>query len=126
LIFLGDICIGNDRDVHDFYVKDLPCKKILVRGNHDVKSYSWYIDHGWDLVVEQLKIKLFGKTILFSHIPEGLAHIGWDVCIHGHFHNMMHRPECFIRHNKSYLLYSPELENYKLCELSKFLKRLKV
>jgi len=37
LIHLGDVCIGNDLEVHE-RLRLLPFIKILVKGNHDKKS----------------------------------------------------------------------------------------
>ena len=89
LIFLGDICIGGDMEVHEKYIVPLNCTKILVRGNHDRKSNSWYLQHGWDFVARQITDRIYGKTIIFSHMPVEIG--GCDLNIHGHFHNTDHR-----------------------------------
>lgn len=84
LVHLGDICIGDDLNVHN-KLKLLSYKKILVKGNHDQsKSNHWYLSHGWDFVCEQFQDTYFGKKILFSHIPK--KDTGFDYNIHGHFH----------------------------------------
>lgn len=86
LIHLGDICIGNDEKVHQG-IDALECKKILVRGNHDNKSYNWYYEHGWDFVCQETVVKSMGKLILLRHIPIGVEHKGeLDFHIHGHLH----------------------------------------
>lgn len=90
LVHLGDVCFGSDELWHNRYVLPLPCKKWLVRGNHDKKSNSWYLSHGWDFVCEQFSDTLFGKKILFSHIPQKLSD-GFDFNIHGHLHNNLER-----------------------------------
>lgn len=69
LIYLGDICIGMDTTIHERYIKPLKCKKVLVKGNHDGKSNSRYMDNGWDFVCDSLTLKQFGKEILLIHIP---------------------------------------------------------
>lgn len=89
LIHLGDICIGKDEYWHTV-LAELPFKKWLIRGNHDGKSLSWYLSHGWDYVGDEIKLKLFGKKILLSHTPLPLPD-GFDINIHGHFHNTLHR-----------------------------------
>lgn len=89
LIHLGDICIGNDVFIHDC-IKDLPYKKILVRGNHDRKSNNWYLEHCWDFVCDKFQDTYFGKKIMFSHVP-AIDDGGFDINIHGHFHNTLHR-----------------------------------
>jgi len=68
LIHLGDVCIGNDAEVHTFF-QSLKCKKILIRGNHDNKSVAWYLEHGWDFVNDGFWIEFMGRMILLSHRP---------------------------------------------------------
>lgn len=89
LIHLGDICIGNDTLWHARFNESLPnIRKILIRGNHDKRSNSWYMRHGWDFVCERFDDTLFGEHITFSHIPvAGIEN--WN--IHGHFHNNLPR-----------------------------------
>lgn len=89
LIHLGDVCIGKDLEVHE-RIKKLPYKKILVKGNHDRKSDSWYLSNGWDFVCDKFSANYFGKNILFSHTPTKNSE-WWDMNIHGHFHNNLHR-----------------------------------
>jgi len=89
LIHLGDICIGNDAEWHKRLDTNVSCRKWLVKGNHDSKSASWYMGHGWDMVCRQLWIKRFDKKICFTHVP--IADSGYDLNIHGHFHNSDHR-----------------------------------
>jgi len=88
LIHLGDICWGNEVKVHEA-ITLLPCRKILVKGNHDKKTDSWYMNHGWDFVCEKFQIKRGSILILFSHEPK--AWDGYfDLNIHGHLHNSQH------------------------------------
>jgi calcineurin-like phosphoesterase family protein len=101
LIHLGDICIGKDEEMHELYIEPLKCKKWLIKGNHDHKSDSWYLSHGWDWVGFKFQNKYFGKNIMFSHAPvlyteEQSALFGsesFDINIHGHFHNKLSRLE---------------------------------
>lgn len=95
LIHLGDICIGDDsRWVRRFLAATKPHfkKVVLVRGNHDGKSYNWYIDQGFDHVCEYMRMRLFGKELLFSHMPilaeetETTLYHKVDMNIHGHLH----------------------------------------
>lgn len=122
LIHLGDICIGGDEKVHKF-ISNLSCRKVLVKGNHDRKSNSWYLEHGWDFVCDRFDIELFGKKIAFTHMP-----IAWDgyydLNIHGHFHNSDHRrhePELQTIKNGYQKLYAPEYYGYKPASLDKFI-----
>lgn len=84
-ICLGDIVIGDDLKVHEEIIMPLKCKKILIKGNHDTKSYTWYLEHGWDMVMESMILNIYGKTILFTHKPR--KPVNCDINIHGHLHN---------------------------------------
>ena len=122
LIHLGDVCIGNDAAVHGMLM-GYKFKKFLVKGNHDRKSNTWYLQHGWDFVCEEFKDTLFGKNILFSHMPRVWDGV-YDVNIHGHFHNSDHRrqePDLFKIHNGYQKLYAPEYLDYKPIKLIDFL-----
>ena len=123
LIHLGDVCIGRDSVMHAQYIEPLPCKKILVRGNHDSKSNNWYQSHGWDFVCDYFSITRSGKAILFSHTPR--AWDGYfDVNIHGHFHNANHR-RYEDEHKKvlgaGHKLLALEYIDYQLVNLDSFL-----
>ena len=94
LLHLGDFAIGDDEYYHEQFMlasKNFK-KKILVRGNHDNKSYSWYYSHGWDFVCETMRLRVFGKEILFSHMPiiaenvETPPYLKVDMNLHGHLH----------------------------------------
>lgn len=99
LIHLGDFCVSGDAYWHDEFMKRVAGKKWLVRGNHDNKSNSWYLAHGWDFVCAKFQSKLFGKNILFSHVPIREKSVlsslfiteTFGINIHGHFHNNLHR-----------------------------------
>jgi len=85
LIYLGDYCFGNDSLWHWKVTGNFKFKKIFVRGNHDPKSYSWYMDHGWDFSCDTLTLRIYGKMIIFSHRPIEVS--AGTVNIHGHIHN---------------------------------------
>lgn len=120
LIHLGDICFGNGAKWHEEMIKPLPCKKILIKGNHDNKSYNWYMEHGWDFVCENFVGKYFGKVVLFSHEPQT-----WDgkfeINLHGHLHNCEHRKAAKLTFNK---LISLENDGYRLQSLKKIISKL--
>jgi len=124
LIHLGDVCIGNDIMWHENLMDHVACKKWLVKGNHDRKSNSWYIGHGWDWVGYQFSDTYYGKKILFSHRPlPNWSNNGFDFNIHGHFHNSNHHikdPE-WIQSPKHKLL-AIENTNYCPVTLQHFIK----
>lgn len=121
LIHLGDICIGKDAERHEQYIQPIKCKKILCKGNHDQKSNSWYLSHGWDFVCDSFADVYFGKRIVFSHIPQ--RYMGqFDINIHGHFHNSDFR-EQELAHlvSRYHKLLAIENTNYKLVNLKDFI-----
>ena len=71
LIHLGDICIGNDEEVHHSIFESTAhlTSRILVRGNHDKKSLTWYLNHNWDLVVDGLELVFMGRYLHLTHRP---------------------------------------------------------
>ncbi len=90
LIHLGDVCIGNDENHHlDLLMRvhGRAKKCVLVKGNHDTKSDSWYYARGSDFVCKEFYNVYFGKKILFTHAPIPKEHLsGLDFNVHGHFH----------------------------------------
>lgn len=103
LIHLGDINIGKDEDMHRKYIMPLDCRTWLIKGNHDGKSTTWYLEHGWDFVAETILLKFNGKRILFSHKPQPAG--GYDLNIHGHLHAGEHRTEYDgLQHDKQKLV----------------------
>ena len=100
LFHLGDVCLGNDGDLHNTFITPIPCTKVLIRGNHDRKSDSWYIDHGWDVVLKSAVVRVGGHQVFLSHqplpeqylwIPQNESKLNYTFNIHGHFHNNDHR-----------------------------------
>jgi len=121
LIHLGDICIGHDSEWHLDLNGYIPAnvKRILVKGNHDRKSNTWYLTHGWDLVCDTFSL----NGILFSHEPLEKFY-GHSLNIHGHFHNKNHRLidgkyQWYGKFNKKF---SIEEHNYVPVKLDTFLK----
>tara|TARA_R110000744_G_C19367560_1_gene562053 strand:+ start:909 stop:1436 length:528 start_codon:yes stop_codon:yes gene_type:complete len=121
LIHLGDICMGDVKGVHEKIIQKIPCKKTLIKGNHDDKSYNWYMDNGWDFVCDRFDAKLYGYKIAFTHKP-----IPWDgefdVNVHGHLHDLPHRAD---KTNFINALVSLELHGYTPLKLDKFLDKWK-
>ena len=125
LIHLGDVSLGNDVEWHRLFT-DLPMKKWLILGNHDGKSMTWYLNHGWDFVGRSVMIYLYGLRILFSHRPypfppmktvtEDKPRSNFDINVHGHCHN---RPNLELETwQKPFIL---ENQDYKPVDLKEFL-----
>lgn len=91
LIHLGDVSWVEDARWHHELWENCPAEtRILVRGNHDRKrSDTWFMEHGWSVVVEALWISRYGLDIEFSHVPRDLSKmVPWPEYrnIHGHTH----------------------------------------
>lgn len=82
VIDLGDVIFHNPGQLDD-YIKPLPGRKILVRGNHDKNPTQWYAARGYDVVVDQF---IMGPVV-FNHRPMLKLPEGCELCVHGHLHN---------------------------------------
>lgn len=117
LIHLGDVCFYREEYWHECLL-DIKCKKWLVRGNHDKKTTTWYLSHGWDFVANEIVLAAFGENILFSHKP--IKEFPYDVNIHGHLHEGNHHPEFEL--TTKHILISME-HTYTPVNLRKLIKR---
>lgn len=149
LIHLGDVGIGK-HDAWEWMIRAWPCKKILIRGNHDRNhSCSWWMQHGFDFACDSMVL----RNVLLTHEPANaiIKADGWlpygslnaglpDGCtlnVHGHLHNIwdgFHRPER-IERDKEFLgidftkqlkhpwqrLFALEYTNYNCVEFNKFI-----
>ena len=94
LIFLGDLAHKDLDTIHDNKVKEfyklLKGKKILIKGNHDIKDDEFYHECGFDYILDSLT----WNDIYFCHYPsddeELLKHY---LSIHGHYHGHL----CFSK-----------------------------
>jgi calcineurin-like phosphoesterase family protein len=130
LICLGDLSIGREADVYEWFIKPLKCRKILVKGNHDRKSNTWYLNHGWDFVCYSFIDTYFGKRIVFSHYP--IPYKDCDYNFHGHLHNNVYKYDHLTDENKAFISdrhilincedngYRPLKLNYVIDEIEKF------
>lgn len=121
LVHLGDICIGADEVVHGLIKESVKCRKILVIGNHDSKSTSWYMSHGWDFACHALRMEYCGKVVMLSHKPQPWDGI-WDINIHGHLHNLGRVKEIKHEMRRWHRLYAPEAYNYVPVRLDKLIQ----
>ncbi len=87
VIHLGDVTWTDDT-----HMDELKGKKILVRGNHDGNTITWYMQHGFDFVCESFVLDYGGTNIIFSHKP--LIFHDHDINIHGHLHNLAKLKSC--------------------------------
>lgn len=87
-INLGDVAFGNEHRWHERLRQTTKAKMILVLGNHDKRTSSWYYNKGWDFVCVRFDLFIFGKRIAFSHAP-AIDDGSFDFNLHGHFHNCL-------------------------------------
>lgn len=135
LIHLGDICIGNDIEIHEnlFGSATTPgsasgLKTILVRGNHDKRGLNWYNTHGWDFVCDQIGIEFHGVDLLLSHRPMPPDTWRYRYNIHGHTHGNMHRAEEYNAwyDENFHIDISPEVVGYAPLRLDTLMKKYKI
>ena len=88
VIHLGDVGLGNEASLK-YIVPSLKGHKILIRGNHDSKSKSFYLDCGFEEVLNNKIENIEGLVVYFSHRPESRPGDGskYDIHIYGHVHS---------------------------------------
>lgn len=82
VIHLGDVAWPQGWE--EGIIKELPGRKILVRGNHDATSLPTLMTRGFDVAVDSMSMTLNGLDILFTHAP-AINH-QHDINVHGHLH----------------------------------------
>lgn len=125
LIHLGDFGIGEEKEwTSKFFAELPPCTKILVKGNHDNHSASWYMDRGWQFVCDGFHLDFMGEVLLFSHRPMHPDMWRFTHNIHGHTHGNNHRAEEYSEwYSKDYHVdMSPELVGYAPLRLDTIIK----
>jgi len=109
---LGDVIFAKAGTLGEI-LRSLPGRKILIRGNHDRESNSWYIRHGFDFVAHGV---LTGGVWL-THAPQATLPDGAIVNVHGHLHAGTHRSQTTADHCK---LLALEVDGYSPVELDEF------
>jgi calcineurin-like phosphoesterase family protein len=104
LIHLGDVSFYNDDQWHTAFNNCCAGKTILVLGNHDRKSLTWYYSHGWDFVCNEFKLDVYGESLIFSHKPICMR-TNSCINIHGHLHDDNHRVMTKTK-GRSFLVYN--------------------
>jgi len=70
--------------------KQLNGRKILVKGNHDTKSDSFYMDRCVDFVCNRFEWTIQGNRVIFIHHPDHIVvntpNHDYNYIVHGHTH----------------------------------------
>lgn len=82
LVHLGDVIFYKYPDLKEI-LDEVPCRKVLVMGNHDKKPKNWYMKNGFDFACDTFS----WSNVVFSHKPLMRFGDGIDYNIHGHWHN---------------------------------------
>ncbi len=100
---LGDIGASTFFQQEEDFFKDLKGNKILVQGNHDKMTDTRYRNLGFDLIVQEVKLRIGkNKFIKIAHCPYKGSEKGYDYeekelprpveeediwLVHGHVHH---------------------------------------
>jgi len=129
ILHLGDVALGSRKEIYDwaYLIKELPGRKLLIKGNHDHSS-SMKIYKGIFEVVTPFVQEIGGWNILFSHYPDERISQEWEINIHGHIHNniMQGNFSPIVDLHKIYENVSVEVINYTPIKLSSILTKLGV
>lgn len=111
--FLGDLTMHIDKEYIISLIARLNGYKIMIKGNHDLKSKNYYKVLGFNEVYDS-PISLEDGKIVLSHEPIKEA---WDseyiINVHGHLHNNE------VINNKNYICVSAKTVNYRPQNLGK-------
>ena len=94
---LGDFCWGKEDDWINF-LETLNGKKVLIKGNHDLKSPSPKVRKYFLDIKDMKTIKDNGRKILMAHTPQPMFPCAYNencYMLYGHVHNT--REERFTR-----------------------------
>lgn len=94
---LGDFCWGKEQDWIDF-LETLNGKKVLIKGNHDLKSPSSKIKRYFLDIKDYKEITDNGRHIIMGHTPQPMHRAAYNpncFMLYGHVHNT--REEWFMR-----------------------------
>lgn len=106
VFIVGDFALGtaiNEKRL----IKKLSGKKILILGNHDKRSLSFYEENFYFVAT-----RIDWKNYIFTHEPLSFAYIPKDkINVHGHIHDNMHPELSGLLCNRN-LNVSVEVINY--------------
>lgn len=89
ILHLGDLCLcGRERMAE--IAELLPGRKLLVKGNHDQRSVSWYAEMGFTVIAPPT-LSVCGWSVHLTHVPDAdLVRHPRHLNVHGHIHTETH------------------------------------
>ena len=115
---LGDLAFGKGSlEKLKLYLPRLNGKIILIRGNHDHETSTWYKWHGIE-EVHGGEYWVYQPGVLLSHKPYPTKYP--NINVHGHIHNLMG-----IVPNCVYANVSVEAINYTPIDLDELIKEMR-
>jgi len=105
VIHLGDFALGRRKTVR-MLTQLLPGKKVLIRGNHDRHSRSFYQRCGWRAVTNKISFGYQEYNIWLTHRPVKELD-DWTINVHGHIHNRSYREPFYINASVELNWYAP-------------------
>lgn len=88
ILHLGDVCKWDQGEPIP-ELKELPGRKFLVKGNHDIYKDEWYEQHGFEIIPPVVFLHQHPKgemLVHMDHYPKKPLNKG-EVSVHGHEHN---------------------------------------
>jgi calcineurin-like phosphoesterase family protein len=83
VINLGDVAIGPPGLIES-QIRNMNGRHILIKGNHDHKSSSWYMEHGFQFCCDAM----IYRGAWLTHRPAPSLPEGTHTNVHGHLHNI--------------------------------------
>lgn len=117
LYHLGDVIFYRYPELSSI-LGQVPCRKVLLMGNHDRKSRGWYMRNGFDYAADLIVL----DHVMLSHKPIESFPDGVTINIHGHWHNNEHHKRPAWYDPGRYRLLSIERTNYRPAKLWDFAK----
>ena len=130
VIHLGDVCLCGAQEEKRWMAtikEELSGIKILVKGNHDKRAFTWYEANGFALCVDKLVRVVNGRRCLFTHAPVVMDTAQKYECalnVHGHLHTNAYLP-IFGSTQTSHRLFSLERTHYLPVEIGSFIDKFK-
>ena len=116
---LGDLAFGKgSKEKLKMYLPMLKGRIILIRGNHDRETVTWYKRYGIE-EVHGGEYWVYKPNILLSHRPYPTKAPRMN--IHGHIHNNL---QC-IEPRSVYVNVSVEVMNYKPVDLDELIEKVR-